>query len=109
MAYNLKSNQKIPSQLLKLHDWIDPHKLLIENLCDNLNAEFILRDNIDQIDWIYLSQNPYCVSILEENQNMINWYYISDNENAMKLIENNLDKINWDLLAFNPKMSLSDL
>ena len=66
---------KIPSHLLKLRDWIDPNKLSIENLSDNPNAEYILRDNIDNIDWAYLSKNLHCVSILEEHQDMIDWYY----------------------------------
>jgi hypothetical protein len=49
---HLIKNNKIPSHLLKLRDWIDINKLSIINLSDNPNAEFILKENIDKIDWI---------------------------------------------------------
>ena len=44
-------NNKIHSNFFKLLDWIDPNNLSIENLCENPNAESILRDNLDYIDW----------------------------------------------------------
>ena len=108
MAYNIKPNVKIPSQFLKLRDWIDLNKLSIENLCDNPNAESILKENIDRIDWSYLSQNPYCINILEEHQDKIDWYYLSENENAIELIENNLDKIN-SAFGLSHKFSIDNL
>jgi hypothetical protein len=42
---------------LKLLDWIELNKLSIENLCENPRSEYILRNNLDKLDWSYLSQN----------------------------------------------------
>ena len=67
---------------LKLRDWID----------------------IDQISWMWLSENPNAIQLLEKNFDKIDWGWLSRNPNAIHLLERNLDKINWKWLSKNPSI-----
>jgi hypothetical protein len=62
----------------------------------------ILENNLDKIDWCYLSENPNAIHILEKNIDKINWNFLcSNNYNAHLLLKNNFDKINWKVIVNN--------
>jgi hypothetical protein len=46
-----------------------------------------LSNNINKINWDYLSRNPNALDLLKKNQEKINWYYLSSNPNAISLLE----------------------
>ena len=58
--------------------------------------------NIDNLDWTYLSLNPYAIHLLADNQDKIDWSQLSLNPTAIHLLEANPDKINWDCFSRNP-------
>mgnify|MGYP003352055312 CR=1 FL=1 len=60
-----------------------------------------LKNNIDKIDWNYLSFNPNAIELLEENPDKINWNNLSYNSNAVKLLKDNQDKIEWIYFSLN--------
>ena len=43
---------------MKLHDWVDVHKIDWYWLSRNPNAMDLLKENTDKINWNYLSRNP---------------------------------------------------
>ena len=45
--------------------------------------------------------NENVIPILENNLNKIDWNFLSFNENAIHLLEQNQDKIDWSFLSFN--------
>jgi len=81
-------------------------------LSNNPNAIELLRENIDKIDWDYLSYNSSldAIQLLRENPNKINWQYLSSNSNteAVALLKENPDKINWAQLSANPSIFTYD-
>jgi hypothetical protein len=87
-----------------------PHKtdisLFMMNKCNDwcdVPLDYI-EENIDKIDWFYLSANPNAIHLLELNQDKICWSMLSNNENAMHLLEKNQDKINSYWLSSNPSI-----
>jgi hypothetical protein len=62
----------------------------------------LLEENIDKIDWFYLSENPEAIHLLEKYPDKIHWESLSSNPNAIHLLEQNLDKIDWETLYSNP-------
>jgi hypothetical protein len=58
-----------------------------------------LEQNLDKIDWIDLSQNPYAIPLFEKYPEKIDWFWVSANPNAISILEANLDKINWCSLS----------
>ena len=68
----------------------------------NPNAIHILKQNLDKVNWDWLSLNPNAIHILEQNLDKANWDYLSQNPNAIHLLEQNLDKVNWEYLSQNP-------
>jgi len=46
------------------------------------------------------------MKLLEQNIDKIDWSYLSYNENpkALQLLEQNIDKIDWDYLSLNPNI-----
>ena len=79
----------------------------------------MLKNNQDEINWYYLSENPNAINLIEERIeyestltpkqynnltrfNKINWCYLSANPNAIDLLKNNKAKIDWDKLSSNP-------
>ena len=63
-----------------------------------------LENNIDKINWFFLSKNPNAIHLLEKNMDKINWSKLSENTNAIMLLEKNKDKIDWDELSTNPSI-----
>ncbi len=61
--------------------------------------------NINDLNFISLSSNPYAIDILTENQDKINWDLLSSNYNAIDLLKENQDKIDWYWLSSNPNYS----
>ena len=45
----------------------------------------LIRENMDEIDWFYLSSNPSAISMLEQNRNRIDKYGLAQNPNIFKL------------------------
>ena len=74
----------------------------------NPNAIHLLEKNFDKINWNYLSKNPNAISILEKHINNINWMMLSLNPNAISLLEQNIDKIDWFNLSTNPSIFTYD-
>ena len=60
-----------------------------------------MEQNLDEINWDRLSENPKAIHLLEQNPDEINWDKLSLNPNAIHLLEQNVDKINWVNLAQN--------
>src|SRR5688572_13535556 len=58
---------------------------------------------IDKIDWDYLcmNENDGAIQLLKNNINKINWEYLSENDGAIEILKNNVDKINWNSLSLN--------
>ena len=49
----------------------------------------ILCNNLDKINWVYLSINPIAIQILEENPDKIVWSWFSSNPEEIYLLEAN--------------------
>ena len=45
--------------------------------------------------------NPNAIHLLEQNLDKINWHYLSKNPNAVHILKKNPDKINWVLISLN--------
>lgn len=75
--------------------------------CEHADAIQLLKNNIDKIDYYWLSgnQHPDAVKLLEtlssDKITKICWYSISKNPNAMDLIESNPAKVRWSGLSAN--------
>ena len=44
----------------------------------------ILKNNIDKINWFWLSLNHNAIDLLKENQDKIDWNYIARNPNIFE-------------------------
>jgi len=66
--------------------------------------------DIERLTWKFLSQNssPGAIKLLENNLDKIDWYYLSQNPNAIHILENNIDKLNWYRLSANPNIFVLD-
>ena len=51
----------------------------------NPNAIELLKENIDKVDWYFLSSNPNAIEILKENLDKVDWYKLSRNPNIIQL------------------------
>ena len=51
----------------------------------NPNAIELLEQNLDKVDWDYLSSNPNAIDILKQNKDKINWYYLSLNPSIFEV------------------------
>jgi hypothetical protein len=75
----------------------------------NSNAIKLLNENLDKIDWFYLSYNksPQAINLITEQfkkENLyrkIDWGGLSMNSNAIDLLKENPKKIDWELLSTN--------
>jgi len=56
---------------MKLLDWIDLDKLVMNYLSKNPNANHILEQNKDKINWVLLSRNPNAIHLIEQNMDKI--------------------------------------
>ena len=76
-----------------MHNYHLPHKLIP-----------FVKENIDKIDWDWLSSNPHpnAIHMLEKNPNTIRWWHLSQNPSAIHILEKNLDKIDCIGLLYNP-------
>lgn len=76
---------------------------LISRLSANPNAVQWLENNIEVINWFYLSKNPNALHLLTKNPDKINWYMFSKNSanEAIDLLINNPHKIYYDALCLN--------
>jgi hypothetical protein len=117
---NLSKNPNAAKYLYEKY----PQKIYWPAFSENPKAIKYLKDpiNYDKIDWSKLSKNTAAIDLLKENIEKIDWYYISCNTNpkAMELIrvkfeqelldaENNTlhllrshEKLNWSELSKNP-------
>jgi hypothetical protein len=90
------------------------HLFNISLLCLNKNAISIIEKIIEEkdlnkekyklfeeINWNYLSLNPYAIKILEKYPQYINWFHLSRNKNAIHILKNNISKISFDNLIYN--------
>jgi len=92
---------------LKLRSWIDPDKLNFTYLSRNKNAVQLLEQNplhYDKIGWGNLSVNksPRAIRLLEQNLDKVDWSYLSMNPEAVDMLERHQDKIDWNELSGNP-------
>lgn len=86
-----------PRETYKLRTWIDPTKLQWQYLSGNTHSHAIqmLKEHPENIDWWYLSSNPYAMHLLETEPERINWGQMSHNPRALHLVEQNPDKFNY--------------
>lgn len=49
-----------------------------------------------------VSKNEAAIHLLENNLDKIDWMFLSENPGAIHLLEANLDKIYWQWLSINP-------
>lgn len=92
---------------------IDSYKYLgfWRNLCGNIHAMDIIKENLDQLekqDWSELSKNPSATFILQKNKSKIDWNFLCLNPNGIDILKNNKDKINYNFLALNPSIFTID-
>ncbi len=85
----------------KLRSCIDISKLNWPNLCTNINATELIKQNLDKADWYWLSGNPNAVEILEQNLDRVNWSSLSYNPNAVHILEQYPNKIDWNVIPRN--------
>jgi hypothetical protein len=71
-------------------------------LSSNPNAIPILEQHLDKVDWTSLSSNPNAIPILEQHLHKVNWEWLSLNPEAIPLLEQHLDKVDWQWLSKNP-------
>ena len=73
-------------------------------MCLNTNPEVIsiLEQNLDKINFSYLSSNPNAIRILEQNLDKINVYKLSENPNAMDILMKNPELIHETHIMANP-------
>ena len=73
--------------IYKLCDWVSVNKLSYELLSKNPNAIDLLEQNLDKINWRYLSmnKNPNVIHLLEQNQDKISWTWLSTNPNIFEI------------------------
>ncbi|ADX06153.1 hypothetical protein 162280994 [Organic Lake phycodnavirus] len=74
----------------------------------NPNAIHLLEQNVDKIDWAWLSSNPNAIDLLKRNVDKINWFYLSSNPNAMDILQQNQAKIQLKWLSDNPSLFTYD-
>jgi hypothetical protein len=81
-------------------------------LCDNINADFLLHDKLNHINWNILSKNPGAINILSNQYKLnggkaFNWYYLSMNPEAIHIISDDIMRNNnnivWETLSSNSK------
>jgi len=90
MNKNILFNKK--TCIYKLINWIDIDKIDWTILSKNINAMYLLENNLDKVNWWHLSRNKNAIHILEKNIEKIRWDALSSNMNAINILEKNLDK-----------------
>lgn len=91
----------------KLRDWIDINNIDFNSVILNKHPAIsqFLRENINtiesNIDWCFLSCNPYAYDFLMEHLDEINWTHLSSNYEAIHLLEKNMNKIDLFNLCKN--------
>jgi len=121
-------NYPINKPIYKLLDWIDKDKLIFTELSTNKNGFDYLMENIDKINYSYMSitncRNPFLLVFMDKNieqfdidimatneffypliEKYINyltkWNNLCYNKSAIKLLEKHIDKIDWNVLSRN--------
>ena len=61
-------------EIYKLRYYIDESLLTWSVLSSNINAIYLLKENLDKIDWKNLSKNPNAIDLLEKKPEKICWY-----------------------------------
>ena len=51
----------------------------------NPQAIPLLEQNLDKVNWCFLSMNPHALNLLEQNPHKIEWYYLSKNEHEREI------------------------
>lgn len=69
-----------------------------------LNDIGFLEQNLDKINWGYLSANPNAIELLKKHPDKIDWESLSENPNAIELLNQNPEKINLDFLLWNKNL-----
>jgi hypothetical protein len=79
------------------------NKIDWDELSSNINRdiESILIQNMDKINWFWLSSNPNAIHLLEKNLDKLNWSELCKNPNAIHILENNLDKLSLYIIPYN--------
>lgn len=106
----MKNNKdKINWENLSLNRSFEAMELIKEKIKEGVNsAEKKIKNK--NVDWTFLSANPYAIDILENNYEnslkgieecKINWKWLSKNPMAIKLLQKNKNKINWKELSDN--------
>jgi len=82
------------------------HRIDCDRLAINENPKIIelVKENIKEIDWIYLASNPNAVQLLEEYNIELYRTGLEENPNpiAIELLKTNPEKIFWKYLSSNP-------
>ena len=92
----LKPTKPLPWVRLLELDFQFPYK--ISNvLSANPNAIHNLENNIDKVNWDYLSINTHsrAIHILEKNIDKVDWSNLSSNPSAIDILEQHIDKVEW--------------
>ena len=66
------------------------------------------KNNLDKVNWEWLSQNTNAIHILEKKLDEVNWNNLSSNPNAIPILEKNLTKVDWFVLSENPNIFTYD-
>ena len=114
---NLEAIELLKGNISKINWW---------SLNNNPNGHMILKDyqnriiwalftcytndltlcyqNLDKVDWFYLSTRPEAIQVIEQHLDKVNWKALAWNKNAGHIIRNNLDKFedHWFYLSKNP-------
>lgn len=82
---------------------IKPNEIAL--LAYNPSAIHLLKSHIHllgNIEWHYLSKQPYAIHLLEQYPDKIIWDELCKNPAAMHLLKQNINRINWNILSGNP-------
>ena len=85
----------------------NPHKIYWCSLLSNPMAIDIIVEKFEKIKKLYyitlLSKNPHpkAIELLTNNMDKIDWFYLSLNPSAWKLLEQYPEKIDWNGLSLN--------
>lgn len=88
-----------------------PKSIQWDYLSSNSNpiAIKLLKENIHEIYWTYLSANPAAIEILTENQDKIIFRTLAANPNAISLIKKYMNKIDIIYLCYNTNLEILDI
>jgi hypothetical protein len=100
MTFDFDGLSANPNAIAILRENID--KINWVRLSDNINAgEFFTEENADKLDFTMLSKNPSAIELLKKFPERINWFWLCHNTGAADLIYHHPDRITTNWVVMN--------